>query len=122
MYSAQVLDHFKNPRNSGDLENATATVECSNPVCGDILQLAARMDAGRIVEARFKARGCVTTIACGSVASELMKGKSPEQLRQIRVAEISELLGGLPPATQHACELAADALAALAEQLEKESS
>ena len=65
MYSPAVLDHFKNPRNAGELPGATATVEVSNPACGDIMQLAVRVAEGRIAEARFKTRGCVTAIACG---------------------------------------------------------
>jgi nitrogen fixation NifU-like protein len=119
MYSAQVLDHFKNPRNAGELENAAAQVECSNPACGDILQLAARIANGRIVEARFKARGCVTTIACGSLVTEMMLGKTPSEARMIAAAAISEAMGSLPPATQHASELAAEACAALCQALLK---
>ena len=63
MFNEAVLDHFRNPRNAGDLPGATATVEVTNPVCGDVLRLAVRMEAGRIVAARFKTQGCVAAIA-----------------------------------------------------------
>ena len=118
MYSAQVLDHFKTPRHSGDLENATAVVECSNPVCGDILQLAARVDGDRIAEVRFKARGCVTTIACGSFIAEHIAGKLKSEARGLTAAIISDSLGNLPPATHHAADLAAETLAALLARLD----
>jgi NifU-like protein involved in Fe-S cluster formation len=117
MYTAAVLDHFKNPRNAGELPGATATVEASNPACGDVLQLAARIVDGRVAEARFKAQGCATSVACGSLLTEMMRGKSPGQLRAITPAQISEVLGGLPPATFHGSQLACDALAALLAKL-----
>jgi nitrogen fixation NifU-like protein len=113
MYSAAVLDHFKSPRNAGDLPDASATVEVTNPACGDICQLAARVENGRIVEARFKTRGCVTSIACSSMLTELMQGKSLAELHAITPEQISQLLGGLPPATFHGSQLACDALEAL---------
>jgi nitrogen fixation NifU-like protein len=112
VYTAAVLDHFKNPRNSGDLPEATAVVEMTNPVCGDVLRLAVRVVAGRIVDARFKAQGCVTAIACSSLLTELIQGKSLEEARHITPAQISEALGGLPPATSHGAQLACDALRA----------
>ncbi len=113
MYSPAVLDHFKNPRNAGELPDATATLEVSNPVCGDIMQLAVRVSEGRIAEARFKTRGCVTAIACGSLLTELLRGKTLEQARCITYQHISDALGGLPPATVHGSQLACDALEAV---------
>ncbi len=113
MYSAAVLDHFKNPRNAGELPNASATVEVTNPVCGDIMRLAARVSEGRIVEARFKTRGCVTAIACGSLLTEMLRGKTLEEARRITHQQISDVLGGLPPATVHGSQLACDALEAV---------
>jgi len=76
MYSAAVLDHFKNPRNAGEIAGATASVDVTNPVCGDVLRLDIRTEGGRIAEIRFKAKGCTTTIACGSLLCELVEGKS----------------------------------------------
>ena len=117
MYSAAVLDHFKNPRNAGDLENATARVEVSNPACGDILQLAARVENGRIVAARFKTRGCTTSIACGSMLTEMLCGITLPEARRLTPAQVSDALGSLPPATFHGAQLAVDALEALLENL-----
>lgn len=117
MYSAAVFDHFKNPRNTGDLPNATAVVEVTNPVCGDILRLAAQVDAGAITETRFKAQGCVTALACASILTELLTGKSLEEARHLTAPQVSEALGGLEQATFHGAQLAADALAALLAKL-----
>ena len=117
MYSEAVLDHFQNPRNVGTLDTATATISVENPVCGDILELSARMEAGRIVEARFRTRGCVTAMACSSLLTELLRGKSPAEVRAITSEQLSEALGGLPPITFHAAQLARDAAQALAAKL-----
>ncbi|MFZ0333634.1 MAG: iron-sulfur cluster assembly scaffold protein [Candidatus Acidiferrales bacterium] len=117
MYSAAVLDHFKNPRNPGDLPDATAVVDVENPVCGDVLRLAARLDNGKISAVRFKAQGCVTALACASALTELLAGKSVHEARLVTAAQISDALGGLPQATFHGAQLAADALAALLAKL-----
>jgi NifU-like protein involved in Fe-S cluster formation len=113
MYSETVLDHFQNPRNVGTLDSATATISVENPVCGDILELSARMEAGRIAEARFRTRGCVTAMACSSLLTELLRGKTPAEIRGITPEQLSEALGGLPQATFHAAQLARDAVQAL---------
>lgn len=113
MYNAAVLDHFKNPRNAGDLPNATATVEVTNPVCGDILRLAVRVENGRITDARFKTQGCVTAIACSSLITELIRGKTLGEARLVSPVLISNALGDLPPATMHGAQLACDALEAV---------
>jgi NifU-like protein involved in Fe-S cluster formation len=113
MYSETVLDHFQNPRNVGTLDTATATISVENPVCGDILELSARMEAGRIAEARFRTRGCVTAMACSSLLTELLRGKTPAEIRGITPEQLSEALGGLPQATFHAAQLARDAVQAL---------
>ena len=113
MYSAAVLDHFKNPRNVGELSDATAVVEVSNPACGDVMQLSVRVDGEQILAAAFRTRGCVTAIACGSVLTEMLVGKTVEQARAILPTTIAEALGGLPPATFHGSQLACDALEAL---------
>jgi len=113
LYSAAVLDHFQNPRNAGDLPGATAQVEVANPVCGDVLRLAARIENGRVLETRFKTRGCVAAIACSSWLSEWMLGKSEGELLALRPDQLAENLGGLAPASFHAADLACDALRAL---------
>lgn len=113
MFTPQVLDHFANPRCAGELAGATASVEVSNPACGDILQLAVRIEAGQIAEARFLARGCVTSIACGSYLAETVQGMTAAEARSITAESIATALGGLPPATFHGSQLARDALEAL---------
>jgi len=117
MFSEAVLDHFRNPRNAGELSGATATVEVSNPVCGDILKLSARIVGGRISEARFLCRGCTTSIACASLLTEELRGRTPTEARGITAESLSQSLGGLPPATFHGAQLAADAVRALMQNL-----
>jgi len=117
MYSDVVLEHFRNPRNSGSLPNATAAVQSTNPICGDILELAVRVENSVVVEARFLCRGCTTSIACASCLTEQLTGKTLVAARCITAEDISEALGGLPPATFHGAQLAADALRLLLEKL-----
>jgi len=113
MFSQGVLDHFQNPRNAGQLPSADASVEVTNPVCGDILQLAVRVEAGRIAEAKFLCRGCTTAIACASLLTEQLQGKTAAECGSITAESLSMALGGLPPATLHGAQLANDALRAL---------
>jgi nitrogen fixation protein NifU and related proteins len=117
MFSEAVLEHFRNPRNAGELPDATAIVEVSNPVCGDILKLSARIVDGRIAEARFLCRGCTTSIACASILTEELRGRTLAEARAITADSISQSLGGLPPATFHGAQLAADAVNALLQKL-----
>src|SRR5260370_5403654 len=117
MFSEAVLDHFRNPRNAGELLDATVTVEVSNPVCGDVLKLFARVVDGRIAEARFLCRGCTTSIACASVLTEQLHGRTPGEARSITAESLSEVLGGLPSATFHRAQPAADAVIELLQKL-----
>jgi nitrogen fixation protein NifU and related proteins len=110
MFSDAILDHFQNPRNAGDLSGADAKIEVSNPVCGDVLQLAVRLEKTKIVEARFLCRGCTTSIACASLLTEQLLQRTLSEARLITAQSLSESLGGLPAATFHAAELAADAV------------
>jgi SUF system NifU family Fe-S assembly protein len=113
MFSDAVLDHFQHPRNAGELSGADAKVEVSNPVCGDVLQLALRIDGERILEARFLCRGCTTSIACASLLTEQLRGRTLAEARSLNAESLSHLLGGLPAATFHGAELAADAIATI---------
>ena len=114
MFNSAVLDHFQHPRNAGELPGATTVVEVENPVCGDILRLAVRVEGGRIAEARFQTRGCVTSIACSSLLTEMLVGKTLAEVGAAFTAgAIDERVGGLPPATRHGAELARDAVEAL---------
>jgi nitrogen fixation NifU-like protein len=117
MFSRELLDHFQNPRNAGQLENATATVDVSNPVCGDILKITVRVENGQIVEARFLCRGCTTSIACASRLTELLTGLQLAKLHEITTDVLSAAFGELPPETMHGASLAADAVQALAAKL-----
>jgi nitrogen fixation protein NifU and related proteins len=117
MYSPQLLDHFQNPRNAGDVADAHATVEIENPVCGDMIRLSVKFDAGRIAEIRFKAKGCVPAMACGSALTEMVLGKTAEEARRLTREDLIRAVGGLPPASGHAAQLALDALAAALVQL-----
>lgn len=110
MYSPELLDHFEHPRNSGELDNASARAHIENPACGDVLELAVRIVNDRIDEIRFLAQGCVPAIACASAVSELAKGKTISDARAIARNDIVKAVGGLPAASGHAAQLAVDAL------------
>ena len=113
VYSAELLDHFQNPRNAGEIEFPDRTARLENPVCGDVLELTLKLEGERIAEISFRAKGCVPAMACGSAITELVKGKSVEEARQISREELVRKVGGLPPASAHASHLAMDTLAAL---------
>jgi nitrogen fixation NifU-like protein len=117
MYSPQVLDHFQHPRNPGEVANANAVVQIENPVCGDVLKVTLRVNDGRIEEIRFLAQGCVPTMACASLLTELVQGRTVAEARQLRREDLVGALGGLPPASTHASHLAMDTLAALIQKL-----
>jgi nitrogen fixation NifU-like protein len=112
-FSEALLDHFQNPRHSGELEGATHRVEVTNPVCGDVLRLAARVQDGRILEARFLCRGCTTAIACASWITERITGALVQEASGFSTDSIAVGLGGLPEETRHGAMLAADAVKAL---------
>ena len=117
VFNEIILDHFRAPHNAGDLPDASATVEVTNPVCGDVLRLSVRIENGRIAAARFKTQGCVAAIACSSKLTDILTGKSPAELRAITPQQISTSLGDLPPATFHAAQLCTDAVAALLKKI-----
>jgi nitrogen fixation NifU-like protein len=117
MYSAQLLDHFQNPRNAGEISGPDATVELENPACGDILRLTLKVSEGRIVAARFKAKGCVASMACGSALTEIVSGKTVREARAVQLEQIAAAVGGLPQASTHAAHLALDVLSAALKQI-----
>jgi nitrogen fixation NifU-like protein len=112
MYSAELLDHFQNPRNVGDVADADAVVELENPVCGDVIRLSLRLQGRLIAEVRFKAKGCVPAMACGSALTELVRGKTVEEARKLGRDDLVALVGSLPQASYHAAQLALDTLRA----------
>jgi nitrogen fixation protein NifU and related proteins len=118
MYSAKLLDHFQNPRNAGDVPAADVTVEIENPVCGDILRLTLKVNSGRLTDIKFKAKGCVPTMACASALTEIVAGRTVAQARTLQRDELIAAVGGLPQASTHAAQLALDALSDALKQLE----
>jgi nitrogen fixation NifU-like protein len=108
LYSEAFLDHFKNPRNVGELDPPAVTVEISNPACGDILRLSARFDDGKIVEVRYKVRGCAASIAIGSALTLWMKGKTRAALATLKPNIMEAAVGGLIPESKHAAVLCVD--------------
>jgi nitrogen fixation NifU-like protein len=118
VYSAELLDHFQNPRNPGAVEKPDATARVENPVCGDVLELSVKLDGPRIADIRFRAKGCVPTMACASAITELVQGKTVQAVRAIKREELLQKVGGLPEASSHASHLAMDALAAVLRELD----
>jgi nitrogen fixation NifU-like protein len=117
MYSAQLLDHFQNPRNPGEVSDPDAMAEIENPACGDVLRLTLKIKAGRIGEIRFKAKGCVPSMACASALTELVHGQTLLETRALKRDTLIAAVGGLPQASTHAAQLALDALQAALNQL-----
>jgi len=111
-YSEAFKDHIANPRNAGELPDANATAEESNPVCGDRMRLSLRVSDGRIEAARFLAYGCPPTLVCGSVLTELITGKTIEEAARLTRKDLLDALGGLPSRKQHAAALALETLRA----------
>ncbi len=111
MYSERLLEHFRNPRNVGELPPPAITVEVTNPACGDVLRLSVRFEDGAAREARFLARGCTASMAAGSALTELIAGAA--DLNAITLESIEQALGGLPLASRHAAALALDAVRAV---------
>lgn len=121
MFSEKLLDHFEHPRNAGELADANVKVEASNPVCGDILQLAAIVEEQKIREVRFLCRGCTASIACASLLTEMIRGREVNALGSVSAESLAGAVGGLEPATFHAAQLACDAMKALVREAEKRS-
>ena len=110
MYSEKVLDHFKHPRNVGELEDADAEGTVGNPVCGDMMTMYIKVDDGRIEDIKFKTFGCGAAIATSSMTTELAKGKTLDEALKISRQDVADALDGLPPVKMHCSNLAADAL------------
>jgi len=113
MFTRQLLDHFENPRNTEPIESPTASVEVSNPICGDILKLSVLVDNGSIAKVSFRTRGCTASMAASSALTELLQGKTLQEAAQVGRAQVDEALGGLPNESKHVAVLAEDAVKAL---------
>lgn len=117
MYSPELLDHFQNPRNVGDVAEPDASAQVENPACGDVLKLSLRLEGDRIAEIRFRAKGCVPAMACGSAVTELVKGLSLAEAQRVSREDLLRNVGGVPEASNHAAHLAIDALRAVLQKL-----
>ena len=110
MYSDKVMEHFKNPRNMGEIPDADGVGTVGNPVCGDLMTMYIRVKDNRLADVKFKTFGCGAAIATSSMTTELAKGKTIEEGLKITREEVAKNLGGLPPVKMHCSNLAADAL------------
>ena len=120
MYSEKVMDHFQNPRNVGKMINPDGIGKQGNPICGDVMELAIKVNEGIIEDAKFQTFGCCAAIATSSIVTELVKGKTLEDAEKISKQAVADALDGLPPAKMHCSNLAADALhAAIKDYREK---
>jgi len=119
MYSEKVMEHFSNPRNVGEIEDADGIGEVGNPVCGDMMTIYIKVDDGRLSDVKFKTFGCGAAIATSSMITELAKGKTIEEALEISRDDVADSLDGLPPVKMHCSNLAADGLHAAIEHYKK---
>ena len=119
MYSEKVMDHFSNPRNVGEIEDASGTGTVGNAKCGDILKMDIKVENGIIVDVKFKTFGCGAAIATSSMATEMVKGKSIDEALQLTNKAVAEALDGLPPVKMHCSMLAEQAIHAAIEDYRK---
>lgn len=110
MYNEKVMDHFTNPRNVGEIENASGVGQVGNPTCGDIMKISIKVEDGKIVDCKFKTFGCGAAVATSSQVTEMVIGKTVEEAKEITNQMVADELGGLPPVKMHCSNLAADAL------------
>jgi nitrogen fixation NifU-like protein len=119
MYTEKVMEHFKNPRNVGEIPDADGVGTVGNPVCGDLMTIYIKVKDNRLVDIKFKTFGCGSAIATSSMITELAKGKTLEEGLKITRANVADELGGLPAVKMHCSNLAADALHAAIEDYYK---
>ena len=118
-YSEKVMDHFRNPRNVGVMENPSGVGKVGNPVCGDVMELFIKVENDIITDTRFRTFGCGAAIATSSMVTELVKGKTLEEALKISNKAVAEALGGLPPIKMHCSVLAEKALKAAIDDYRK---
>ncbi|MCW4038588.1 MAG: Fe-S cluster assembly scaffold protein NifU [Candidatus Bathyarchaeota archaeon] len=110
MYSEKVMDHFRNPRNMGEIPDADGMGTVGNPVCGDMMNIYIKVEDNRIVDIKFKTFGCGAAIATSSMVTELAKGKTLDEAMKLTRSDVADSLDGLPPVKMHCSNLAADGL------------
>ena len=118
MYSERLLDHFQHPRNAGEIPDADVRVEVSNPICGDILRLTAKLNSGRVETIGYLTRGCTASIGVGSALTELLQGRTSTEALAITKEQVEEAVGGLSNESKHAALLAVDGVKALAKAID----
>ena len=118
-YSEKVMDHFMNPRNVGEIENADGVGEVGNPACGDMMRLYLKVEGGKIVDAKFRTFGCGAAIASSSMLTEMIKGKTVEEARAITNRHVADALDGLPPVKIHCSVMAEEAVKSALEDYAK---
>ena len=116
-YSAKFKEHLAHPRNAGELPDANAVADETNPICGDRLRLSLIIKDNRIEAARYLAYGCPPTLVCGSILTELVSGKTIEEAKQLTRADLLNAVGGLPSRKHHAAALAIETLNSALNQL-----
>ena len=121
MYSEKVIDHFSNPRNAGDIENADGIGEVGNPVCGDMMTFYIKVKDDKLADVKFKTFGCVAAIAVSSMVSEMARGKTLKEAKAITKKTAAEALDGLPKEKMHCSNLGAKALAEAIEDYEEKT-
>jgi nitrogen fixation NifU-like protein len=121
VYNDKVMDHFRNPRNVGEVENPDGIGQAGNPVCGDIMELSIKVEGDVIKDVKFKTFGCGAAIATSSMVTELVKNKRIDEALAVSNKAVAEALGGLPPIKMHCSVLAEEALKAAIEDYRKRS-
>ncbi|MFY9397299.1 MAG: Fe-S cluster assembly scaffold protein NifU [Desulfomonilia bacterium] len=119
VYNDKVMDHFRNPRNVGELENPDGVGTAGNPVCGDIMELSIKVEDDVIKDVRFRTFGCGAAIATSSMVTELVKNKTIDEALAVSNRAVAEALGGLPPIKMHCSVLAEEALRAAIDDYRK---
>ncbi|MDD5021474.1 MAG: Fe-S cluster assembly scaffold protein NifU [Endomicrobiaceae bacterium] len=120
-YSEKVMEHFANPKNVGEIQDASGVGEVGNPVCGDMMKFYIKVEDNKIVDVKFKTFGCGAAIAVSSMVSEMAKGKTIEEVLEITNEKVAQELGGLPPNKMHCSNLGADALHKAIEDYKKKN-
>jgi len=118
-YTEKVMEHFKNPKNMGEMADADGKGEVGNPSCGDVMTVYIKVKDNRISDISFQTFGCVAAVATSSMVTELARGKTLDEGMKLTRADVAESLGGLPPIKMHCSNLAADALHAAIEDYRK---
>ena len=119
MYNEKVIEHFKNPKNVGEIKDADGVGEVGNPVCGDMMTFYIKVENNKLIDVKYKTFGCVAAIAVSSMISEMAIGKTIDEVLEISNKMVAEALGGLPPNKYHCSNLGADALKAAIEDYKK---